>query len=217
MTTAVIGVGAIGKPVAQHLVLGGERVILASRDQWQAATLTAELGERASVASLSSAIAQADVIIFAVWFDTIKELIAQYADLLPGKVVVDPSNALKIDDSGNFIPILPDGQSAGSVIAGLLPPGAHYVKAFGTLPADLLASGANRVPQRAVLFYATDDDQASAAAERLITAAGFDPVKAGGVRDTARVEVFGDLHAFGGLNGKLLTAEEGRAAIDAAA
>jgi len=47
----------------------------------------------------------------------------------------------------------------------------------------------------------------------LITAAGFAPVKAGGVADTRRIEVFGDLHAMGGLDGRLLTVAEARAKI----
>ena len=33
MTTAIIGVGNIGKSVARHLVDGGERVVLAARDE----------------------------------------------------------------------------------------------------------------------------------------------------------------------------------------
>ena len=93
----------------------------------------------------------------------------------------------------------PRERPPGSVIAGLLPPGAHYVKAFGTLGAPLLADEAYRSPRRTVLFYATDDDVAAAAAERLITAAGFDPVKAGGVEVAARLEVPG-----GDLNGQVL-------------
>ena len=32
MTTAIIGVGQIGKPLAEHLVAGGEPVVLAARD-----------------------------------------------------------------------------------------------------------------------------------------------------------------------------------------
>jgi predicted dinucleotide-binding enzyme len=78
---------------------------------------------------------------------------------------------------------LPEGQSAGSVVAALLPAGAHYVNAFGTLAADSLATAANREPEQAVLFYATDDDTAATTIERLIHAAGFDALKAGGVVD----------------------------------
>jgi predicted dinucleotide-binding enzyme len=72
------------------------------------------------------------------------------------------------------------------------------------------------LPRRAVLFYATDDDVAAAAIERLIAAAGFDPVRAGGVKDAARLEVpGGDLHQHGGLMGKLLDVDEASAAIAA--
>jgi predicted dinucleotide-binding enzyme len=90
------------------------------------------------------------------------------------------------------------------------------VKAFGTLGAESLASEANRTP-RAVLLYATDDDQAAAAIERLISAAGFDPVTAGGVDAALRIETFGDLHQFGGLDGKVVDASAARTAVAAAA
>ena len=90
------------------------------------------------------------------------------------------------------------------------------MKAFGTLSADSLASEANRVP-RAALFYATDDDQAAAAIERLISAAGFDPVKAGGVDAALSIESFSALHQFGGLAGKVVDATEARTAVAAAA
>ena len=164
---------------------------------------------------MEDAIAGADVVVFAVWLDTIKELIAKDARLLENKVVVDPSNPLGFDESGQMIRTLPEGQSAGSVVAALLPASAHYVKAFGTLGADALASGANREPRRAVLFYATDDDATATAIERLIRAAGFEPVRAGGIADAGRLEVpGGDLHQ-GGLNGELVDLDQARAAVAA--
>jgi len=166
MTTAIIGVGNIAKSVARHRVDGGERVVLAARDEQNATALAKELGELASATSVEKAITEADVVVVAVWFDTLKELLVQHADLLRGKVVVDPSNPVAQDTNGGFVRTLPDGQSSGSVVAGLLPAEAHFVKAFGTLGAESMASQANRAP-RAVLFYATDDDQAAAASERL--------------------------------------------------
>jgi 8-hydroxy-5-deazaflavin:NADPH oxidoreductase len=120
------------------------------------------------------------------------------------------STAIAPDGKGGFMRTLPDGVSAGSVIAGLLPSGAHFVKAFGTVSAEHLADAANRSPERAVLFYATDDDVAASAAERLISVAGFAPVKAGGLDQAIRIEMFGDLHDFGGLNGRLLTVGQAR-------
>jgi 8-hydroxy-5-deazaflavin:NADPH oxidoreductase len=148
--------------------------------------------------------------------DTSKELIAKHGEILVGKVVVDPSNPIGFDENGQVIRTLPDEQSAGSVVAALLPAGAHYVKAFGTLGADALASAAHRQPRPAVLFYATDDDVAAAAAEQLISAAGFEPLKAGRVADAGRLEVpGGDLHQNGGLNGRLLDLDQAHAAVEA--
>ena len=66
-----------------------------------------------------------------------------------------------------------------------------------------------------MLFYATDDDVAAAVIERLINAAGFDPLKAGGVADAGRIEVpGGDLHQSG-LNGQLLDLDQARSAVAA--
>ena len=216
MTTAIIGAGNIGGTLARHLVRGGEPVVLAAKDEAHAAALAQELGELARGASVEEAIADADAVVFAVWLDTIKELIATDARLLENKVVVDPSNPIGFDENGQVIRTLPDEQSAGSVVATLLPSGAHYVKAFGTLGADALASAARRQPRPAVLFYATDDDVAAAAAEQLINAAGFEPLKAGRVADAGRLEVpGGDLHQNGGLNGRLLDLDQARAAVEA--
>jgi predicted dinucleotide-binding enzyme len=215
-TTAIVGVGNIGSAVARHLVAGGESVVLAAKDDSRPQALASELGTLARAASVEDAIADADTVVLAVWLDVMKELIPQQARLLEDKVVIDPSNPIGFDESGQVIRTLPDGQSSGSVVAALLPAGAHYVKAFGTLSADALAGGANREPRRAVLFYATDDDAAATTVERLITAAGFDPLKAGGIADAGRIEApGGDLHQFG-LNGALLDLDEARTAVAAA-
>ena len=213
MTTSIIGVGNIGGTLARHLVAGDEPVVLAAKDQSRPQALADELGPLARAASVEDAIAGAEAVVFAVWLDTTKELLAEHARLLEDKVVIDPSNPLGFDEKGQMTRTLPDDQSAGAVVAALLPANAHYVKAFGTLAADGLASGANREPRKAVLFYATDDDAAATTIERLISAAGFDPLKAGGVADAGRIEMpGGDLHQFG-LNGELLDLDQARAAI----
>ena len=133
MTTAIIGVGNIGGALARHLVGGGEQVMLAAREESNAAALAGELGPLASAATVQEAIDAADVVVFAVWFDPLKQLITEYADLLDGKVVADPSNPIGITADGTVFRTLPEGQSQGSLVAAMLPAGAHYVKAFGTL------------------------------------------------------------------------------------
>jgi len=206
-------VGNLGSTVARHLVAGDEVVVLAAQDEAHAVGLAHELGPRAEAALVEDAIEVADVVVLALWLDQIRELVPEQSRLLENKIVVDPSNPIGFDESGQMIRTLPDGQSSGSIVAGLLPASTHYVKAFGTLGADSLASSANREPRRVALFYATDDDVAAGTAERLIRAAGFDPVKAGGVAAAIRMEGPGGDLSQGGLNGALLDLDQARAAL----
>jgi predicted dinucleotide-binding enzyme len=213
MTTAIMGVGNIGTIVARNLVRGGERVILANRDKSKADRLAAELGNLASSAEVGDAIAQSDVVVLAVYFDVMKFFIPEFGEKLVGKIVVDPSNPVGPDGKGGFKKTIPADQSSGQIIARLLPKGVKFVKAFGTLGGESLSSASHRAPERAVLFYATDDAIAGEAVARLISAAGFDPVKVGGADQSIRIEVGGDLAQFGGLNGKLLTLAEAEALV----
>ena len=206
MSTAIIGVGNLGGTVARHLVAGGEPVVLAAADEAHAEALADELGPNASAASVDEAIAGADTVVLATWLDQTRELVSSQTRLLENKIVVDPSNPIGFEN-GQMIRTLPKGESSGSVVAGLLPESAHYVKAFGTLGADQLATGANREP-RIVLFYATDEDAAEATAERLIRAAGFDPLRVGGVSHAGRIE-----GPDGELQGRIFDLDEARAIV----
>ena len=207
MTTSIIGVGNLGGTVARHLVAGGEPVVLAALDEAHAQTLADELAPTATAATVEDAIAAADVVVLATWLAQTREFVPALASLFENKVVVDPSNPIGFEN-GQMIRTLPEGESSGCVVAGLLPASAHYVKAFGTLGAvEQLAISANRDP-RVVLFYATDDDVAEAAARRLITAAGFEPLKVGGVAEAGRIE-----GPDGELQGRMLDLDEARATI----
>ncbi len=195
MTTAIIGTGGIGSVIARQLALGGETLRLSSADKESARKLAAEIGRVAIVAADNSdALRGADAVILALRFTTLESVIEAIADSLAGKVVVVPSNPLSTDAHGNTYRLLPEGQSSGEVVAGWLPPGALLVMAFGTLSADLFESAGNRSPEPAVLFYATDDAGAGQEVERLIRTAGFEPMKIGGIGQSGRLEVGGDLH-----------------------
>ena len=195
MTTEIIGTGGIGSAIARELASGGEPLRLAGADQESARTLAAKIGHGAvAAAGNPDALQGADAVILALRFTVLKGVIAQIADRLVGQLVVVPSNPITADAHGNLSRLLPDGQASGNVVAGWLPAGARLAMAFGTLPADLLESASHQSPKRAVLFYATDDDQAGHEVERLIRTAGFEPMKAGGLDQSTRLEVGGDLH-----------------------
>jgi predicted dinucleotide-binding enzyme len=211
MTIAIVGVGALGGVLARLLVAGGETVVLAAKSTEHARALADELGPLARAASAPDAIGGADTVIVAVTFESARELVSHNAELFAGKVVIDPTNPLEFDQDGNMIRLLPEGQSAGQILADLLPKGAHYAKALSILPAPILADGANREPKRAALFYATDYDLAGKEAERLIQAVGYDPVQVGGVAAAGRIEApGGDL----GYHGELFDADQARTALN---
>jgi predicted dinucleotide-binding enzyme len=147
-----------------------------------------------------------------VWFDSFKQLIAEYGERLADKVIVDPSNAIGPDGNGGFRKVIGDQESAGQILAGLLPRGARLVKAFGTLSADTLSGAARREPEPAVQFYAADDDAAGDLVADLIRTGGYEPLRVGGLNQSIRIEVFGDLHELGGL-GRAVTKPEALQAI----
>ena len=212
MKTAIIGLGNIGSRIAKNLTDGGQNVIISERDPAKARELAAKLGGKAEAMSVDDALKAADILILAIYFQAIKEFIAEHRSALAGKIVVDPSNPIAPDGKGGFKKIIPAEQSSGKVIAGLLPSGVEVVKAFGTLSAQSLGSAPNRAPEPAVLFYATDYPEAGKAVAKLISASGFAPVSVGGIDQSIRIEVGGDLHEFGKL-GKLVSAKDAQALL----
>ena len=206
-TVAIIGTGTIGSTLAAEFAGGGQDFLLAGRDADVARKIAASSSGHAEAVSVDDAVQRADVLVIAVWFDDFKQFIAQYGERLAGKVIVDPSNPVGPDGAGGYRKVIGEQESSGQILAGLLPAGARLVKAFGSLSAPSLAAATRQQPDRAVLFYATDDDAAGALVAGLIRAAGFDPVLIGGLDQSIRIEMFGDLHEYGALGRVVTTAE----------
>jgi predicted dinucleotide-binding enzyme len=211
-TVAIIGTGNIGSRLAANFAAGGQDFLLAGRDQQAAGKIAADLDGHAEVVSIGEAIERADVLVFAVWLDAFKQLIAQYGDRLAGKVIVDPSNPIGPDGAGGYRKVIGEQESSGQILAGLLPAGARLVKAFGTLSAPSLSTAARREPERAVQFYAADDTAAGDLVAELIRTGGYEPVSVGGLDQSIRIEMSGDLHEYGAL-GRVVTKSEALAAI----
>ena len=207
-TVAIIGTGNIGSTLAANFAAGGQDFLLAGRDQEAARKLAAGLGGHAGAATVD----RAGVLVLAVWLDAFEQLIAQYGERLAGKVIVDPTNPVGPDSDGSYRKVIPEQESSGQILAGLLPAGARLVKAFGTLSAPTLSAAARQEPERAVLFYAADDTAAGDLVAGLIRAAGYEPVRVGGLDQSIRIEMFGDLHEYGAL-GRVVTKSEALAAI----
>jgi 8-hydroxy-5-deazaflavin:NADPH oxidoreductase len=211
-TVAIIGIGNIGTRLAANFAAGGQDFLLAGRDQEAAKELASDLDGHAEVVSVDEAVDRAGVLVIAVWLDAFKQLIAQYGERLAGKVIVDPTNPVGPDSDGNYRKVIGEQESSGQILAGLLPAGARLVKAFGTLSAPTLSAAARREPERAVLFYAADDAAAGDLVADLIRASGYEPVRVGGLDQSIRIEMLGDLHEYGGL-GRVVTKSEALKAI----
>jgi len=211
-TVAVIGTGNIGGTLAAEFAAGGQDFLLAGRELEAVRKIASDLGGHAAAVSVDEAVERAEVLVLAVWLDAFEQLIAQYGDQLAGKVIIDPSNPVGPDGAGGYRKVIPEQESSGQILAGLLPAGARLVKAFGTLSAPTLAAATRREPDRAVLFYAADDEAAGDLAADLIRTAGYEPVRVGGLDQSIRIEMYGDLHEYGAL-GRVVTRAEALQAI----
>ncbi len=208
MSVAIIGTGNIGSRLARRFAEGGVDVIIAARTAAHAEQTATTIGHGVGATSIEDAIASADSVVLAVPFPAVMQLITEYRSALDGKVVIDPSNNITFEN-GAFKNLNPEGVSAGQQVAAALPSGARYVKAFGTLSAARLDETATASGEKVALFYATDDDAAGETVAGLMVQGGWVPVKAGGVGDTARIEVFGDLHP----SGRLISAADAHALL----
>jgi 8-hydroxy-5-deazaflavin:NADPH oxidoreductase len=210
---AIIGLGNIGKTVATNLSRGNHPVVVASRELKKAQAFASSIGQNVTAEEIATAIKNADVIIPAIYFDKIKEFLKTYTTELAGKVIVDVSNPIAPDGNGSFKKIIDPDLSAGKILSDLTPATAVLVKAFGTLGAASLLNEAFATPERKVLFYATDSTNNNHKIEALIIASGFIPFHVGGIDQSIRIEVFGDLHEFGAL-GKVVTLAEAKEAVN---
>lgn len=206
---AIMGLGKIGEAIATNLVKGKHPVILASRDLEKAKSLAKKLGSLVTAKETSAAIKEADVIIPAIYFNSLKEFFQTYAVELEGKIIVDVSNPIAPDGNGGFKKIVGEHESAGQILSNLIPKSAKLIKAFGTLGAGSLVGAAFNSPERKILFYASDSTNSNQHIEELISSSGFMPFHVGGIDQSIRIEVFGDLHEFGRL-GKTVTLEEAK-------
>jgi predicted dinucleotide-binding enzyme len=204
---AVIGLGNIGATVATNLTKGNRSVIVADKTFEKANQLSQKLGSLVQPATIADAIKQADIVVLAIYFDPIKEFLKTYATELQGKIIVDPSNPIAPDEKGGFKKIIGADESAGQILSTLLPNDAKLAKALGTLGAASLVGASFQTPEKAVAFYATDESSINGEIEELIRDNGFEPLRVGGLNQSIRIEVFGDLHEFGAL-GKTVTLSE---------
>jgi 8-hydroxy-5-deazaflavin:NADPH oxidoreductase len=165
---SIIGTGNMGQAIAGVVRKGGSTVeLLGSADTDQPVT--------------------GDVVVLAVYYGAVPDVIAQRGEQLAGKVVVDITNPV---DTATFdsLVVPPDGSAAAEIAARL--PRSRVVKAFNTTFAATLAAGALGEQPTTVLI-AGDDEEAKAALAEIVTAGGLRALDAGSLRRARELEALG--------------------------
>ena len=170
---SIIGTGNMASALAGRALAGGNAVEIIGRDPVKAKELAAALGG-ATVGTAGTAPA-GDIVVLAVPYASAAAVIGEYGDALDGKVIVDMTNPITLDFKGF---VTPEGSSGAQEIAKAAPAGAHVVKAFNTLPSDVLAAGSAEGRPLDV-FIAGDDAQAKARVSVFIESLGLRPMDAG--------------------------------------
>jgi predicted dinucleotide-binding enzyme len=130
-----------------------------------------------------------DVIVLAVPYGSVADVITQRGDQLAGKIVVDITNPV---DFATFDGLtVPAGSSAAAEIAAKLPH-STVLKAFNTNFGATLGSGSVGGETTTVLI-AGDDADAKALLTGIVAAAGLKAVDAGGLKRARELEALGFL------------------------
>ena len=167
---SILGTGNMGPAIASVLEKGGNTVqLLGSSDLDQAVS--------------------GDIVVLAVPYPAVSEVLAQRGEQLAGKVVVDITNPLNFE-TFDSLTVPPDSSAAVEIAAAL--PNAKVLKAFNTNFAATLASGTIGGQPTTVLI-AGDDAEAKAQLAEVVTAGGLRAIDAGSLRRARELEAIGFL------------------------
>ena len=166
----ILGTGNMGQAIAAVATKGGHTVqLLGSKD-----TDTAVSG---------------DVVVLAVPYPVISDVIAQRGEQLAGKIVVDITNPLNFETFNSLV--VPADSSAAAEIAAALPQ-SRVLKAFNTTFAATLAAGTVG-PLTTTVQIAGDDADAKSTLAAIVTSGGLNAIDAGSLTRARELEALGFL------------------------
>jgi NADPH-dependent F420 reductase len=167
---SIIGTGNMGQAIAGIASKGGNSVEL--------------LGQSDADKPLSG-----DVVVLAVPYPAVAEVLKARGESLAGRIVVDITNPLDFTTFDSLT--VPADSSAAAEIATALPR-SRVLKAFNTTFAGTLVSGVVG-PLPTTVLIAGDDADAKALLAGIVTAGGLRAVDAGSLRRARELEAIGFL------------------------
>jgi NADPH-dependent F420 reductase len=130
-----------------------------------------------------------DVVVLAVPYPAVSDVIAKRGDQLAGKIVVDITNPLNFATFDSLV--VPADSSAAAEIAAALP-SSQVLKAFNTTFAATLTAGTVG-PLPTTVLIAGDDPDAKSTLAGIVTAGGLNAVDAGALSRARELEAVGFL------------------------
>ncbi|SCF04251.1 hypothetical protein GA0074695_3066 [Micromonospora viridifaciens] len=167
---SIIGTGNMGQAISSVVTRGGNTVELLGRTD------------------IDKPIT-GDIVVLAVPYPAVDQVLAQRGGQLEGKIVVDITNPVNFETFDSLT--VPADSSAAAEIAGKLP-GSRVLKAFNTTFAGTLAAGTVG-PLATTVLVAGDDADAKASLVDVITAAGLKAIDAGALKRAREMEALGFL------------------------
>jgi hypothetical protein len=169
-TLSIIGTGTMATAIGGIATAGGHSVEYLGRDK------------------AGGAVA-GDIVVLAVPYPSVAEIVAAYREQLAGKVVVDITNPVDFATFDSLV-VPADGSSAALLAEAL--PASHVLKAFNTtLAASLNARTLGGAPT--TVLIAGDDADAKEALAQVVRDGGLAAVDAGSLRRARELEALGFL------------------------
>mgnify|MGYP003578488862 CR=1 FL=1 len=185
MKLGVIGSGNIGMGIGSWAAKVGYDVTFSAKNEAGAKSAAQAAGHSAKAANVRGAVEAAGLVLLAVPYGAVKEVLTDIRPLFRGKTVIDATNPLSADFSSLTLGFT---TSAAEEIAKLVPD-AHVVKAFNTVFAQVYTSQNPKIQGKAIsVFVARDNKVATEKVQTLITKMGFDVVNAGPLKSARNLE-----------------------------
>ena len=184
MRIAVLGSGRMGGALGGLWADAGHAVTFSfSRDQAKLERLASTHGPRARAASPADAVRHADVALLAVLWQQVPRVLRAVGSLR-GKVLIDCTNPLTRSDDALAV----GHRTSGAEIIARRARGAFVVKAFNTVPSELLRAGTRVLREQPEVCYCSDEPRARRVVARLIRDLGYEPLDCGALANARYLE-----------------------------
>lgn len=187
MRIAVLGSGNMGGALGQSFAMAGHEIAFSyARTQRKLQRLARASGDRARAAeTIADAVRDADVVLLAVPWSRVPAVL-RAAGRLRGTILIDCTNPMNASDTALVVGL----ETSGAEQVARQARGARVVKAFNTVPAELLRAGARALPEQPSVCYCGDDAAAKRIVARLIREIGFEAVDCGALEVARYLEPF---------------------------